>query len=344
MSKVYSGSAVPRHFVFIMSDGAFVVQWDENRVQDILTGHYRTFEYNDFGHAIADYELNQLKSAGRVEHYNRNYVWLYSLPEPNRFQAELKTEERTSDHIRAYYLNTLLPTAQLENVRTLLKKMKLGDGFSANIRAGTVVIAGREGTPFLHFKEAEDVQRRLMSSAKEQFKDSAVAFVELRQSDEAVEQDVKQPEENIDLMTIIASQSDTSVTEGKHVVILMSDENEQAAIYELCLEMKMKVDTAATGWAAVTILEDSHVDLLIMDLELPDLHAWEMISKLKEIVPLRGLPIIIIADYSANNQTSLAFTVAQVDVFLTRPISRARLRQNIWMTLKDREERKNSGA
>jgi CheY-like chemotaxis protein len=335
MSKSYSGSAVPRHFVFIMGDGAFVVQWDENRVQDILTGQYLSLDNDGFGHPITDYELNQLKSAGRVEAYNRGWVWLYSLPEPNRFQADLKTQERVTDRTRAFYLNTTLPKSQLDNIRSLLENLGFADDFSAQSRGGLVSIAGRDGNPFLHFKEAEQIQKKLTAQAPDMFLDSAIAFVEIRQEDVEYNGDVKRPEDNTDLATLIASQSDTSLTAGKEIVALITHDDERSMIGDLCLEMKMKVELADTGWKAMQLLEDGHPDIFLMDLVLPDIHGWALISKLREIAALRDLPIIVTAEQSAHEQQSLAFTVAKVDLYLAKPISRARLRQNIWMSLKN---------
>src|SRR5574337_598202 len=100
MSKSRSGSVVPRHFVFIMADGAFVVQLNENRVQDLLTGQFHVLDDRSYGHAITDYELNQLKVAGLVEDFNRNYVWLFRLPEPHNYDSRVKTQERTHNRIR----------------------------------------------------------------------------------------------------------------------------------------------------------------------------------------------------------------------------------------------------
>jgi CheY-like chemotaxis protein len=334
MHKNYSGSAVPRHFVFIMSDGAFVVQWDENRVQDILTGEYRVLERDGFGHAVSDYELNQLVAAGRVEHYNRSYVWLYALPEPNRFQTELKTQERIADRVRAYYLNTTQPASQLEVIAQRLEELGLSEAYSAQIQGGLVAVAGRDGTPFLYFSEVEEVQRLLAAEVPELFQNAAIAFIEMRPTDETHDQIAKRPEDNTDLTMLIASQMDTSVTRDKQVVVLLPRENEQFLVRDLCLELQMEGIVVTEGWEALNVLEDEHPDLLIMDLELPDMHGWEMISKVKEIDALRNLPIIVIAEQSPD-QPSLAFTVAQVDVYLTRPLSRARLRQNIWMAFKN---------
>jgi len=335
MSKSHSGSAVPRHFVFIMADGGYVVQWDESRVQDILTGHYRSLRDDGFGHAISDYELNQLISAGRVEAYNQNWVWLYSLPEPNRYQTELRTQERVPDRFRAFYLNTTLPNSQLDDVSSLLVSLGLGEDFSAQGRGGLVVIAGRDGHPFLHFKEAEQVQKKLAVRAPDMFHDSAIAFIEIRQGDAGRDLEIKRPEDNTDLATIIASQTDISVTRGKQIVLLVADDNERTMIHQICHEMKMDVNLADSGTAALELLEDGHPDVFMMDLELPDMHGWALISKLREISTLRNLPIIVIAEPSAPDQQSLAFTVAKVDLYLAKPVSKARLRQNIWMSLQN---------
>ncbi len=332
MTKIYSGSAVPRHFVFIMADGAFVVQWDENRTQDILTGQYYKLDEDGFGHPISDYELNQLKSAGRVEHFNRTFVWLYALPEPNRFQKPLRTQERTLDRIRAYYLNTSLPGSRLVEVEELLDEMGLVEDYAAQIRGDLVTIAGRNGAPFLHFKESEAIQKQLMAYAPEIFRDSAIAFIEIRPDDPKDNHDIQLPEDNTDLETVIASQMDTTVTRGKQVVVLVTREGERLAIHDLCREMGMVVLPARTGREALQLLEDTYPDMLVMDLELPDMHGWALLSKVKEI-GLSHLPIILIAESSSPDHQSFALGVANVDVYLVKPVSKARLRQNIWMAL-----------
>ncbi len=71
-----------------------------------------------------------------------------------------------------------------------------------------------------------------------------------------------------------------------------------------------------------------------MDLLLSDMHGWEMLGKMKEIDSLRNMVTIVLAEGSMSNQQSFALTVAKVDIYLVKPVSRARLRQNIWMSLK----------
>ncbi|MBZ0284911.1 MAG: response regulator [Anaerolineae bacterium] len=336
MKKIQSGTAIPRHFVFIMVDGAFVVQLGDNRGQDLLSGHFHTLSDDQYGHAITDHELNQLKSAGRVEHFNRNYVWLTALPEPHVYEQRT-TQERLPNRVRLYYINTTLPTTKLNVVHGMLAGLGLTDDVMATDRSDLVAIVGKNEKPFAELKEAENIQKELANRAPHLFDKAVIAFVESRRDIDGLP-DIAPAIGNPDLTTLIASQTDTLLTTNKQVVLLLNQSDEREVVHELCREMKMNVRLAETGTDALHLLEDGHSDLLLMDLQLPDMHGWAMLAKVKEIDELRELPIIVIADYSMSSQQSLALAVAKVDVYLVRPVSRALLRQNIWLALKDRSK------
>lgn len=335
MSKVLSGSPVPRQSVFILADGSFVVQWDTSRVQELLSGRYRAYDPGDFGHTITDYELNQLKAAGRVEHYNRQYVWLFALPEAGRFEYESNPNEHQQNRVRSYYLNTTLPKSELPAIEQTLKSLELENDFLARNRGDLVAILGKNGAPFRQLNDAERAQKLLISRSPEMFRHTAIAFIET--TDNSYKRVTEQTTETPDLAMIIASQTDTSVTQGKRAVLVMSDDEERHAIGDLVTAMKMDARTAATGVEGLQLVEDVQPDVLIMDLQLTDMHGWEMVAKIKEIDRLKYLPIIVIANHSssADNQ-AFALTVVKVDVYLVKPISMAQLRQNIWMTLKNK--------
>lgn len=334
----YSGSAVPRHHLFILADGAFVVQWDEARVQELLSGRYRNFTWADFGHAITDYELKQLKAAGRVEHYNRSYVWLYALPESGRFNKEIRTLDRPRSSMRTYYLTTSLPRTQLEAVRQYLKALGQGDELFVRERDGVLVILGKQGAVFRRLSDAEQAQKMLREKDKDLFGSIAIAFIEQSVRDSEFRSfpiDENLEITNFDLDALIASQTDTSVTENKQVVLVVGNDDERRAIAGLLQEMALKVQAAATGADGLDYLEDAVPDLLIMDLQLPDMHGWKLLGKAREIDSLRAIRVILIGDHeAAPNEQTFALTVAKVDVYLVKPISMAALRQNVWMVLK----------
>lgn len=336
MKKIQSGTAIPRHFVFIMVDGAFVVQLGDNRGQDLFTGNFCTLSDDRYGHAITDHELNQLKTAGRVEHFNRNYVWLTALPEPHVYEQRT-TQERMPNRVRLYYINTTLPKSKLNVVQGMLAGLGLSDEVMAADRSDLVAIVGKNEKPFAELKEAENIQKELTSRAPHLFDKSVIAFIESRRDLDGMP-DIAPAIGNPDLTTLIASQTDTVVTNHKQVVLLLNQSEERELIHDLCGELKMDVQLAETGTEALHLLEDGHSDLLLMDLQLPDMHGWAMLAKVKEIDELRDLPIIVIAEHFMSSQQSLALAVAKVDVYLVRPVSRALLRQNIWLALKDRSK------
>lgn len=76
------GMAVPRGWVFVLRTGEYVIDWGDGRVQDLLAGDFRAFTERDYGRAISDSDLSDLKNNGRVESYDSTTVYLRPLPEP----------------------------------------------------------------------------------------------------------------------------------------------------------------------------------------------------------------------------------------------------------------------
>lgn len=334
MSRVFTGSAVPRHLVFVLEDGAYVVQWDEKRVQELLTGRYREFKSADFGQPISDSQLIQLKAAGRVEFFNRQYVWLYSLPEEQRYAAPMRTLDQSSDRVRAYYLNTTLPKSQLANVQSLLKALHLAERFDAASHSEMVAVMGKAGAPFKHLEDAEEAQRLLGEQAPDIFKDAVVAFVEVSTFNGAYRNLKLQTTELTNLDTIIQSQTDTTTTAGKQAVLVGHREIERKPLLDLLLKMEFNVTIALNGQEAIQTAEEAIPDLLMTDLQLPDMHAWEMLVRVREINRTQHPLTIVIADTGTpTDAQAFGRSVAGVDIFLVRPVVIARLRQSIWMML-----------
>ncbi|GAB4518641.1 MAG: hypothetical protein OHK0046_26520 [Anaerolineae bacterium] len=117
----------------------------------------------------------------------------------------------------------------------------------------------------------------------------------------------------------ITSQPD----QGQLVVLVLQQPEERDAFTEMLTALQLEVKPATSALEALQHLEDYDARLLIMDIEMPDMHGWQMLSKIREIDALRDLPIVVIADHA-----NMGNTIAKVE-YLKRPISIARLRQNI---------------
>ncbi|NDJ62556.1 MAG: response regulator [Chloroflexi bacterium] len=339
MSSFDDGSAIARHWLFVLDDGHYVVQWDDTRVQDLLSGEYLAFDHDrDFGHAITDDDLHKLKKAGRVERYNRNYVWLHALPEGGRF--ELRTMERSPSRVRSYYLNTTLPGARLRDVKAVLKHGGLDGRLFACEHEELVAVFGKDGSSFAQLGDAEAAQRRLLTLAPQLFGNMAVAFIETSSADPQnghAPPTRHESDEFLDLDSLIASQTDTSVTAGKCAVVACGNAQEMAQIAQVLHAIKMDIQPAATAKQAMYLLEDRPPNLLIMDMQMPDMHGWEMLGKVRELHDLDQLRIIVLGEDDPNEgDQTFAVTVAGVSLYLVKPVSSGRLRQGVWSVFKDR--------
>lgn len=321
--KKFSGAAIPRHQVFTLADGTYVVQWQDKRVQELLTGQYREYEHqNDFGHAITEWELKQLKAGGRVEHFNRTYVWLYPLPEAGRFGRRQVLGRGNRIHL--YYLATSYPAERLSEIRAVLENIGVADRFRALVREGSVAILKAQGELYAEVDEAREAQQFLYANAPRVFGEVVVAFLE--RSRRSIPGAGSNHNE-LSLDALIASQTNTRPISGKRVVAALNRDDEREAFAALFDKMDLEARFAESATSAVELLEDLPTDLLIIDLQLPDMHGWQMVGKLREIERLRELPIIVLAD-----QPNFGMTVAGVD-YLQRPISIARLRLNVYVAL-----------
>ena len=160
--------SIPRNRIFVLADGTFVVQWEENRVQELLNGRYRNYDDTQFGNAITDFELNQLVRSKVVEHYDEELVALSSL-------SNIMPETPS----RVYYLNTTLGRESLKSVQAALLDLDLSNELTARLRHDFVVIWKKDGAAFYRFDDAERNREQLILKSPNLFGDTVVSFVEI---------------------------------------------------------------------------------------------------------------------------------------------------------------------
>lgn len=78
------GTPIEKQYIYVLKDGAFVVDWGDGQVQDLMTGEFRPYRESDFGHIVYDRELDILVRRGRVVDYDSRKVYLAPLPEGGR--------------------------------------------------------------------------------------------------------------------------------------------------------------------------------------------------------------------------------------------------------------------
>ncbi len=76
-----SGTPFRREFVLVFEDGRIVLDWGDGLFQDLDSGEFFHSPQNEISHQVDDNELDVLKRAGRVAHFNKQQVFFVNLPD-----------------------------------------------------------------------------------------------------------------------------------------------------------------------------------------------------------------------------------------------------------------------
>ena len=78
-------------------------------------------------------------------------------------------------------------------------------------------------------------------------------------------------------------------------VLVVDDDREISKLIRHNLEDKgTQVVEAATGLDCISILHEARVDLILLDLRLPDFNGWGILSLLRLTEPLCHIPVIMV--------------------------------------------------
>ena len=116
--------------------------------------------------------------------------------------------------------------------------------------------------------------------------------------------------------------------EKKIFTILVAEDEESSMFlyFEELSEEGYRVLQAGNGLQVLGILEDKKVDLLMTDIKMPDMHAEEMIPRVREEFP--DLPIIVVSAFKGMEQ-AFAQKGFRLSGFFSKPVNMANLKKKI---------------
>jgi len=85
------------------------------------------------------------------------------------------------------------------------------------------------------------------------------------------------------------------------------------------------VATAADAWRA---LQSGPIDLVLLDLGLPDLNGFELLRQLKEAPTTQAIPVILVTAWNGVSEKVRGFELGATD-YLTKPFEAAELRARV---------------
>lgn len=326
MKHKTSGSAVPRYDVFVLKDKTSVVRWATNHVQDLRTGQFLNYDASQFDHSITDDELRQLQKESCVEHFTEQFVWLIKKTSPQTTNETPQSKMPKSTHrIRSFYIDTLLPDSYAEHVQAVLRNTPFEKKLQVKIHNQTVAIYGQDDRALTRLQDTELILQQLRYADRTLFQQAFVAVLELAM--DVVQQVMAPLDATVSLIPI-----DVSLTREKKVLIVGGDEQNQRALRVLLTEkFETQVIIYQNAHDAILFVEENPVDVMIVDLNLPDMHGWTFIKKIREIRSLSDLQIIV-TSYNALDEV-FALKVVKVTGFLLHPVDVKEIAEKVWMAL-----------
>ena len=116
--------------------------------------------------------------------------------------------------------------------------------------------------------------------------------------------------------------------ENKIFTILVAEDEEASRFlyFEELSEEGYRVLQAGNGLQVLGTLEDEKVDLLMTDIKMPDMHAEEMIPRVREDFP--DLPIIVVSAFKGMEQ-AFAQKGFGLSGFFSKPVDMEKLKKKI---------------
>jgi PAS domain S-box-containing protein len=121
------------------------------------------------------------------------------------------------------------------------------------------------------------------------------------------------------------------VPKGKTILIAEDDNSNFMVLEEYLSGSGVTILRARDGNEAVQICKSMNVDLLLMDIKMPNKDGYEATGEIKKLFP--GLPVIAQTAYSLHSEKEKAFQ-AGCDDFITKPIKETDLKRVMLKYLK----------
>ncbi len=124
-------------------------------------------------------------------------------------------------------------------------------------------------------------------------------------------------------------------TKGVSVMVVDDSITVRKVTSRLLERHNMQVLTAKDGVDAVTVLQEHHPDVMLLDIEMPRMDGYELARHMRSTPELSDIPIIMITSRTGDKHRSRAIELG-VKRYLGKPYQEAELLENIYTVLADK--------
>ena len=113
-----------------------------------------------------------------------------------------------------------------------------------------------------------------------------------------------------------------------HILIVDDSESSQLLIKKYLSHENYKLVVAQTGKQALSKSKSNYFDLILMDIELPDIKGFEVCRQLKENSYTKDIPVIFVTIRSDTKSLAKGFEAGGID-YIHKPFSEEELRMRV---------------
>ena len=99
----------------------------------------------------------------------------------------------------------------------------------------------------------------------------------------------------------------------KSTVLIVDDEPKFISLMVDILQDKYQVFTANSGYSAITMAMNTRPSVILLDVHMPDMTGFEVMSALKYMDETRNVPVILITDRENPNEKLQGIRLGAID-------------------------------
>jgi two-component system cell cycle response regulator DivK len=107
---------------------------------------------------------------------------------------------------------------------------------------------------------------------------------------------------------------------SKLILVVEDQEDNRCIIRDLLSSVGYEIIEAVKGEEGVRLAEQNKPDLILMDIQLPDIDGYEATRRIKGNEELRTIPVIVVTSYALSGDDTKAYE-AGCDAYVSKPFS-----------------------
>jgi PleD family two-component response regulator len=120
--------------------------------------------------------------------------------------------------------------------------------------------------------------------------------------------------------------------EDRKVILAVDDMSMNLRTIQVILDRQFNVRLAKSGEIALSILDSSKVDLILLDIEMPGMSGFEFFDVLKKLDRAKDVPVIFVTSHTSTELIAQA-TKAGAKDYVMKPFDPAVLQKKVYAAL-----------